>query len=223
MQLAKDLLTTTLPTIQPDTALECVFSYYEENNILSLPVLKNNKYIGMVMEQDFFDLDLSQGVKSVKLPLSNEDVSVLPSTHLYDCLRIVDEYDVEIIPVIDKEEKYHGTIIVKDMMEKVARLHADQIEGSIVALRIEAIQYSLEDLSRWVETNNVKILSSFVEVDNNDPQMVIVTLKLNTMKVEAVLATFERFSLNVIYSSAFAEGKDDSQGRLDNLMRYLEL
>ncbi|ANQ49714.1 CBS domain-containing protein [Flammeovirga yaeyamensis] len=223
MQLAKDLLTTTLPTIHPDTALECVFSYYEENNILSLPVLKKDKYIGMVMEQDFFDLDLSQGVKSVKLPLSNEDVSVLPSTHLYDCLRIVDEFDVEIIPVVDKEDKYHGTIIVKDMMDKVARLHADQIEGSIVVLRIEAIHYSLEDLSRWVETNNVKILSSFVEVDNNDSKMVIVTLKLNTMKVDAVLATFERFSLNVIYSSASAEGKDDSKDRLDNLMRYLEL
>ncbi|NLR91275.1 CBS domain-containing protein [Flammeovirga agarivorans] len=223
MQIAKDLLTTTLPSITPDTSLECVFSYYEELNILSLPVIKNDKYIGMVMEQDFFDLDLSEGVKSVKLPLSNEEVSVLPTTHLYDCLRIVDEFDVEIIPVVDKENKYHGTIIVKDMMDEVARMHADQIEGSVVALRIEAIHYSLEDLSRWVESNNVKILSAFVEVDTNDAKMVIVTLKLNTMNVEAVLATFERFSMNVIFSSAFAEGKDEGRDRLDNLMRYLEL
>lgn len=223
MQIAKELISKTLPPIDPNTTLECVFSYFEEHNILSLPVIKEDKYIGLVMERDFFDLDLSKGVKSVKLPLSNEEVSVLPATHLYDILRVIDEFDVEIVPVVDKEEGYHGTIIVEEMMSQLARAHADQILGNIVALRIEAIHYSLEDLSRWVESNNVKILSVFVESDPNDPQMVIVTLKLNKVEVDAVIATFERFSLNVIYSSTFTEGKDDSKDRLDNLLRYLEL
>lgn len=223
MQLAKELISKRLPAINPDTTLECVFTYFDEQNILSLPVVQKDKYIGLVMECDFFDLDLSEGVKSVQLPLSNEEVSVLPATHLYDILRVVDEFDVEIVPVVDKEGHYHGSIIVEEMMDTLARAHADQILGNIVALRIEAIHYSLEDLSRWVESNNVKILSVFVESDPNDPKMVIVTLKLNKVEVDAVIATFERFSLNVIYSSAFTEGKDDSQDRLGNLLRYLEL
>ncbi|AZQ63194.1 CBS domain-containing protein [Flammeovirga pectinis] len=223
MQLAKDLLTTTLPAIHKDTSLECVFSYFEECNILSLPVVEEDRYLGMVMERDFFDLDLSQGVKSVKLPLSFEEVSVLPAAHLYDVLRVVDEYDVEIVPVVDKENKYHGTIIIDDMMQKIAQMHSDQIKGNIIALRMEAIHYSLEDLSRWVEQNSIKILSVFVEADKNDPKMVVVTLKLNKVEVEPVLATFERFSLNVIYSSSLTENSENSQDRLDNLMRYLEI
>ena len=43
------------------------------------------------------------------------------------------------------------------------------------------------------------------------PLMVIVTLKLNKVEVDAVLATFERFNLQVIYSSTFTEGKDDNK------------
>ena len=117
-----------------------------------------------MVESDFFDLDLNEGVKSVKLPLSYEEASVLPATHLYDVLRVVDEFGIEIVPVVDKEEKYHGSIIVEEMMTEVARAHADQILGNIVALRIEAIHYSLEDLSRWVESNNVKILSVFCRI-----------------------------------------------------------
>ncbi|NME68316.1 CBS domain-containing protein [Flammeovirga aprica] len=223
MQTAKQLISRTLPSIDPSTTLECVFTYFEENNIQSLPVVKDEKYLGLVVESDFFDLDINEGVKSVKLPLSYEEASVLPATHLYDVLRVVDEFGIEIVPVVDKEDKYHGSIIVEEMMQELARLHADQILGNIVALRIEAIHYSLEDLSRWVESNNVKILSAFVETDPNDPLMVIVTLKLNKVEVDAVLATFERFSLKVIYSSTFTEGKDDSKDRLDNLLRYLEL
>ena len=47
MQIAKELISETLPSIDPSTTLECVFTYFEENNIQALPVVEKDKYLGV--------------------------------------------------------------------------------------------------------------------------------------------------------------------------------
>lgn len=81
----------------------------------------------------------------------------------------------------------------------------------------------MTDISRLVESNNVKIISSYFSgAEYGDIDQATLTLKLNRTEVSAVVATFERFSYVVenVYANEPLENPD--RHRLDLLLRYLE-
>ena len=83
--------------------------------------------------------------------------------------------------------------------------------------------YSLAEISRLVEENNCKILSSSVKNDPDDPNNIRVTIKLNTLEMERVAATLERFEYKII--ARFKESKvtEGEREKIDMLFRYLEI
>ena len=67
-------------------------------------------------------------------------------------------------------------------------------QGSILVLTMEERDYSLSQISRYVEENNAKILSAHVIADEHDPYRIRLTLRLNTDNLARIKATLERFS-----------------------------
>ena len=57
--------------------------------------------------------------------------------------------------------------------------------------------YSLAELSRLVEENNARILSSSVRQDPADVGKIKVTLKINLEDISSIVATFERFEYKI--------------------------
>jgi acetoin utilization protein AcuB len=82
--------------------------------------------------------------------------------------------------------------------------------------------YSLAEVARITESEDITILSSFV---NNipDTSLMYVTLKLNRQDINALKSTFERFGYQISASFSEVEYHDGLKERYDLLMSYLNV
>jgi hypothetical protein len=95
--------------------------------------------------------------------------------------------------------------------------------GGILVLSMDLIDYSLAEISRYVEENNAKVISSTMTEDPMDKGKIKLTLKINKKDLKRIAATLERFNYKVIgryQENAAASGEKD---KIDLLLRYLDI
>jgi seryl-tRNA(Sec) selenium transferase len=83
--------------------------------------------------------------------------------------------------------------------------------------------YSLAEISRHVESNDIKILSAFVVEDEQDSSMIKLTLKFNKTDLSRLVATFERYNYKIIAKFQETELLSNDKERLDMLLKYLSI
>ena len=95
--------------------------------------------------------------------------------------------------------------------------------GGILVLSMDLIDYSLAEISRYVEENNAKIISSSMIEDPLDKGKIKLTLKINQVELNRIIATLERFGYRII--GRYNEVKRDTgeRDKIDMLLRYLDI
>ena len=126
------------------------------------------------------------------------------------------------ILLLDKEEKYLGCTSVHQLLSLVSSTGSIKERGAILVLEINQVDYSLAQIAQIVESNDAKILSSFI-MSSSDSSNIEVTLKINKIELDRIIRTFERY--DYIIKATFQKGnyEDDLQFRFDALMNYLNL
>jgi hypothetical protein len=96
--------------------------------------------------------------------------------------------------------------------------------GGILVLSMNMVDYSLTEISRYVEENSAKIISSNIVEDPLDKGRIKLTLKINQTDLSRIVATLERFGYRVIgrYQEILKEDGNDKE-RFEMLMRYLNI
>jgi hypothetical protein len=84
-------------------------------------------------------------------------------------------------------------------------------------------EYSLAEISRIIESENTKILSSFISTDPLDSSKIKVTLKVNKPELRYLKATLERFGYKILdqYQEEAEYSTEDE--RIGNLLRFLDI
>lgn len=197
-------------------AMEVMHDFYVQH----LPIVNDRELLGLLGENDVLDHDVNEAVGSYKLSLPH--ARVRHSDHLYEVMRLVAEYDLTAVPVVDGEGNYEGLITAGDLLNYYARTATFTESGSIVILEVQRRDYSLAEIARIAESENAIILSSFVE-SIGDGSLLQVTIKVNLQHVAGMLATFERFGYEV--RGTFNEGTavDTLRERYDALISYLNV
>jgi hypothetical protein len=108
-------------------------------------------------------------------------------------------------------------------MTSFAQTASVQMQGGILVLSMDLIDYSLAEISRYVEENNAKIISSTMLEDPMDKGRIKLTLKINQLDLSRIVATLERFGYRVIAQFQEDRKDGDDKERLDMLMRYLNI
>ncbi|NJO00896.1 MAG: hypothetical protein HC880_03685 [Bacteroidia bacterium] len=88
---------------------------------------------------------------------------------------------------------------------------------------IDTRDYSLTEISRLVESNNAKILSTHISRDKEDYTKLRVTLKINKIDLNRIVATFERFNYRIIAKFQSADNVEMDKERIDLLFKYLNI
>jgi hypothetical protein len=94
--------------------------------------------------------------------------------------------------------------------------------GGIIVLELNAADYSMTEISTIVESNDAKILNSFVTA-HSDSTKIEVTLKLNRLDIYPVLQTFYRYNYIVLASFSESNYMNGLKDRFDSLMSYLNI
>jgi len=197
-------------------ALSIMADFYVKH----LPIVNNKQMLGLISEDDILQNDVAEAVGSYPLSLTKPYVN--ERDHLYDVLRVLSEYSLTVIPVIDAENNYMGLITQGDLLRFFAQIGSFTEPGSIIVFEMSKQDYSLAEISRIVEGENAAILSSFI-TSSLDSTKIDVTIKINRQELQTILATFERFNYSVKASFQEIEYFDGLKERFDSLMSYLNV
>ncbi|RLJ09693.1 MAG: IMP dehydrogenase [Candidatus Aenigmatarchaeota archaeon] len=100
-------------TISPDDSIIAARKLMEDNNISGLPVVKNGEILGIVTTRDLrFKQDENLSVSDV---MTKDIVTIDENSNIDDAIKLLDEYKIEKLIVVDKNGRLKGLITVKDI------------------------------------------------------------------------------------------------------------
>jgi CBS domain-containing protein len=220
--LAKDLISDIVPALKTSDSGVYALHWMEVCRVSHLPIVNNELFLGLIADNDIYDLN------SPEEPLGNHKLSLFSpyvneDQHVYEVIELVSRMKLTIIPVLDKNKKYLGSITLHDLLQAFAKITSVEKQGSIIVLEMNVNDYSLSEISQIIEGNDAKILSLYV-ASPADSTKLDVTLKINKTDIDSVIQTFIRYNYT-IKASFKEEGDLDElyQNRYDLLMKYLNV
>jgi len=215
-QLISDSIIPLRTSETGGTALGIMNDFY----VRHLPIVNDKQLLGLISEEDILEHDAHEPVGSYQLSLIRPYVKY--NDHLYEILRLIAEYHLTLIPVVDEEENYIGLVTMEDVLQYFTRTASFSEPGSIVVLEMSRHDYQLSQIAQIVESENAAVLSAFITT-NLDSIRIDVTLKINRQNIQNILATFERYEYEVKASFNEIEYLDSLRDRYDSLMAYLNV
>jgi acetoin utilization protein AcuB len=216
---ALSLISYSVPPLKlSDTGVKA-HMWMNDFHVRHLPVVENGKLLGLLSEDEVLNfVDAESSIKDSKPVLLTKFV---PSEkHLYDIMKLVVNFNLTVIPVLNNEGEYMGLITIEDLIRKLADTGSIAHPGGVLVLEMAPRDYSLSEIARIIELENATILSSFISSPYGKDVLEL-TLKLNKEDLKHVVATLERFDYNVKNSFYESEYLDSLEDRYESLMRYL--
>ena len=216
---ASELISSSLTTLHPDDDGDRALSLMNELRINHLAVVRNSFYLGIVSEKEILswnktDEFIDEHLAELTAP------SVIDSQHLYDIIQTVELNSLSIIPVLDEKKHYLGSITNRKLLYTIAKSTSVQSVGGMIVLKMKDNDYSMSEIARIIESNNTKILSSYI-TSIPDAQLMELTLKLNKVDITAIVKDFERFDYTITASYNKDNQEDNFLDRYESLMRFL--
>jgi acetoin utilization protein AcuB len=220
--LAVSLINPMVPVLKPSDSVSTALDWMEEFGVKQLIVSDAGAYQGIVSEDILFDI--VDGTEPIgKIIIQHHDIFATEDQHPYELLRLVNQFGLRIIPVLHDDRTLAGSIIVSDLVEHFVNELGVQEKGAVLVLKIAERSYSLSEISRLIESNGARVLSSYyssgeVYDATNEARL---TLKLNRTHITPIIATLERFGYDIEEAHANDPIETLDQERLDMLLRYL--
>jgi acetoin utilization protein AcuB len=220
--IAEDLINHMIPPLKGTDDAHKAIVWMEEFRCTYLPVVDNTRLIGFISEEIILETnDIEKHVG--EFDLVGQSCYVHLDTHFYDILKVATDNKLQMVAVLNDNQQYHGVITVQDTLTSFAQTAAVQMPGAILVLSMKYVDYSLAEISRLIEENHAKILSSIIKEDPLDPGKVRLTLKINQSDMSRIVATLERFNYKVIGRYQETKPVENERERIDMLLRYLDI
>jgi len=220
--IARELINQMIPPLKLSDSAAYAIAWLEEFRTKELPVVNDGEFLGLIDENQI--LDSNDNTKLIgDFELNCNDCFVYEEQYFYDILKLAVDNKVELVGVLNREDEFVGVITIQDTITAFAQTTPVQAAGSVVVLSMDSHDYSLSELSRLVEENNARILSSSLKQDPADHNRVKVTLKINLEDISAIVATFERFSYKIISRFQETEVTDSDRDKIDELLKFLDI
>ena len=220
VMLARELISDVVTALKTSDTGTKALMWMEVFRVKHLPIVNHCEFLGLIADADIYDLNnpdepVGNHELSLTKPWVNED------QHIYEVIELLSRLELTMVPVLNYEMQYLGVITQEDLTRKFAHLSAMQQPGGIIELEMDPMDYSLSEISQIVESNNGRILSTYVAA-TDDAKKLRVTLKINLTELNSVMQTFDRYNYNVVSSHQSDENLDDFyQERFDVFLKYL--
>ncbi|MEX1001787.1 MAG: CBS domain-containing protein [Crocinitomicaceae bacterium] len=218
---ADDLISEIIPPLRNIETGERAMDWMNELRVSHLPVVEGSNYIGLISENDIYDMPdpscrISDCFPNLPKPFIRAD------QHVYEVMKIISDLKITVVPILDENNNYLGCTDLLYLMSQITAVNSIKEPGSILVLVMNTHDYSLTEIARIVEENNAKILSSFI-TSHPDSTELEVTLKINADNIDSIIRTFNRYNYSI--KATFQKGKfqDDLKKRYDELMNFLNM
>ncbi len=112
----ESLIIRNLITITPDLPIEKALALMKEKKIAGLPVVEQNRLVGIVTNRDIRFLD--RDARLVKEIMTKDVVYSKDNTSIDEALEIMGKKKIEKLPLVDAKGNLVGLITAKDIMKR---------------------------------------------------------------------------------------------------------
>jgi CBS domain-containing protein len=189
--------------------------------ITHLPVVAEDKYLGMISEDDLLDAEDDKA----PMELMQEhfvNAAVHDNEHFLTAVNCCNQFDTTMVPVINEERELLGVITTPDLLKALGNFAGTNEIGGIVVLEMERSQFAISEISRIVESNDATILHLNTTV-HPETGMLTVTIHINKKEIASIVATFERYDYDVIYYFGNENFENEIHSNYRHLMNYLDI
>ena len=220
--IAKDLISDIIPALRTSDSGQKALSWMDIFRISHLPIVNNEEFLGLISDKDIYDHNMAEE------PIGNHSLSLFSpyvtiDQHVYEVLEIASELNLTVIPVLDNDNRYQGAITMNDLMYGFADISALKQPGGIIVLDLNTNDYTMTQIAQIVESNDAKILSSYITSSQNTTRMEV-TLKINRKELTSIIQTFIRYNYTI--KASFMDENDLNslyESRYDSFMKYLSI
>jgi CBS domain-containing protein len=192
----------------------------EEYDIQHLPVVNEEKYIGIIGKSDLLDVAETNTIATTQefiLP-----VSVKGEEHFLVALKLMAEKELSLLAVVYEQTELIGIIAITDLLQQLSRFLGTEEKGGLIVLEIARRNFSFGEICRLVETNDALITQCNTMTESNTG-LIIVTLKLNKIEISAIVATFQRYDYTVRYYFGQESYDNELKDNYQHLLTYLNV
>ena len=129
---------------------------------------------------------------------------------------------LSVVPVISEENELIGTVSYNDLLKHASGFMSLNEPGGLIVLEMESNQYSFNEISKLVETNDAQITQLNTSNDA-ESGMMQVTIRVNKPEISDIIATFQRYEYNIKYFFGEEQYANELRSNYDNLMNYLKI
>ncbi|WP_199117044.1 CBS domain-containing protein [Pedobacter sp. ASV28] len=218
---AAELISNTIPPLKTSDTVRKALERMSEFKLYHLPIVNEKQYLGLVSEEELMEIrEQETAIGSLSLKILNS--FVFENSHVYDVIRLFNQLQLSIVPVLDQQKNYLGLVSINSLLSYTANLFAVNEPGGIIVLSIGNRNNSLAHMSQIVEADNAQILSSYVSAFPESTRLEV-TLKINKTELSSIVASFERYDYEVKAVFNNTNHDDDSLDRYNSFMNYLNV
>lgn len=192
-----------------------------DNHVTHLPIVEGDKYIGIISEDDLLQAENDNSELNT-LQQSFANTSVKEDEHFLKAVQLAAENGLSVVPVVNSENDLVATIAYSDLLKYASEFMSLNEPGGLIVLEMESNQYSFNEISKLVETNDAQITQLNT---SNDPEtgLMQVTIRINKPEVSDIVATFQRYDYTIKHYFGEELYVNELRSNYDNLMNYLKI
>lgn len=214
------LVKTVIPAIESSMLGYFALNIMDEYKVSHLPIVNDGIFLNLICETDLFNNDLNEPISKYNLTLSN--ACIKNTAHLFDAIRLSMRLKLSVIPVVDNYERYLGNICSNELLYELGNILSIDSPGAILEIEINSIDYQLSEITRLIESLDIKILNTsacYIQ----DSTLIKLTIKVNKVDITSLIQTLNRFEYKIVEHYGIDENNEFLIDRYNLLMNYLKI
>jgi CBS domain-containing protein len=219
--LTGELRSQNLPYLHLHDKIYQALQLMNDNQVAHLPVVNVQKYAGILSEDDLMMIE-DENAEIVSLQHSFGQAAVKNSEHFLKAIQVAAENGLSVVPIVNEDHDLKGAVTYNDLLKHASEFMSLNEPGGLIVLEVDSNQYSFNEISKLVETNDAQITQLNT---SNDPETgtMQVTIRVNKQEISDIVATFQRYEYYVKYYFGEELYNNELRSNYDNLMNYLKI
>jgi len=219
--LCYELISDEIPPLKPEDKVHTALDWMDHFKVSHLPVIENFHLLGIIDENSLLDSEnTNEPVRTLEKHFKK--IFILGHQHVYELMKLLSEFQLTLIPVLNDKEEYIGLVHLRGLVQKLSELTAVVHPGGILVLEMPQRDYSATQIANIIEGNDAKILSLHVS-SRPDSTLLEVTIKINREDLTSIIQTFNRYNYSIKATYHYSTYDEDIKSRLDAFLHYLNI
>ncbi|MCF1685716.1 CBS and ACT domain-containing protein [Tetragenococcus halophilus] len=198
----KHYMTPDVITIKPDTRVTEAVDLMEKHDFHSLPVIKNDLFVGLITEEliknktssaatslSIYELNYLLDKTIVEDIMEKDAQTASKELLIEEAALLMVNNNVTVLPVIDGDKKVEGIITYKDIFSALIELSGYQSGGDRLIIEVDEDRVGvLDSITAILAHNNISISHIFVNRIEDHIEITIQISEKEGEKAKEVLA-----------------------------------